>query len=237
MAPDSVVGIEVSFSADVRDETSSEKLAMFTYCPLPRIPFADLKNLLSDLMLELSGVKPCSDGKYQLSLCSVCHKKLVKGKRPALSLANHTFLGDVPDKLKDLMVIKEAMIAHCRVKCWIIQLKEENQNLQLSTNQHGMKGHIIIYPQCPEGIAAILPPTVDDIVTPICVIFVGSNPLSQAWLQEKAKPLIARREKVCATLVWLKKHNRLYKDITIDHTILDSMEDKTLMPFHMKWSN
>ncbi|KAG0709667.1 hypothetical protein DFH29DRAFT_869957 [Suillus ampliporus] len=190
-----------------RDETSSEKLAMFIPdrqndqhmsddyfdrdCPLPQIPFADLKNPLSDLMLELSGVKPCSDGKYQLCLCSVCHKKLVKGKRPALSLANCTFLGDVPDKLKDLMVIEEAMIARCHAKCWIIQLKEENQNLQLSTNQHGMKGHIIIYPQCPEGIAAILPPAVDDIVTLICVIFVGSNPPSRAWLQEKAKPLIA----------------------------------------------
>ncbi|KAG1844839.1 hypothetical protein DFJ58DRAFT_717590 [Suillus subalutaceus] len=109
------------------------------------------------------------------------------------------------------------MIARCHAKCWIIQLKEENQNLQLSTNQRGIKGHIIIYPQCPEGIAAILPPTVDDIVTPICVIFVGSCPPSREWLQEKAKPLIVRRE----------------KDITIDHTILDLMEEETLMPFHV----
>jgi hypothetical protein len=38
-----------------------------------------------------------------------------------------------------------------------------------------MKGHIIIYPQRPEWIATILPPTIDDIVTPICVIFVGSS--------------------------------------------------------------
>ncbi|KAG1843113.1 hypothetical protein DFJ58DRAFT_615528, partial [Suillus subalutaceus] len=125
------------------------------------------------------------------------------------------------------------MIARCRAKCWIIQLKEENQNLQLSTNQRGIKGHIIIYPQRLEGIAAILPPTVDDIVTPICIIFVGSCPPSREWLQEKAKPLIVRREKVCAALVWLKKHNRLYKDITIDHAILDSMEEETLMPFHV----
>ncbi|KAG1851019.1 hypothetical protein C8R48DRAFT_570806, partial [Suillus tomentosus] len=125
------------------------------------------------------------------------------------------------------------MIARCRAKCWIIQLKEENQDLQLSTNQHGIKGHIIVYPQRPEGIANVLPPSVDDIITPICIIFVGSCPPTRAWLEEKAKPLIARREKVCAALVWLKEHNRLYKDIIIDFDVLNSMEEKMLMPFHI----
>lgn len=87
-------------------------------------------------------------------------------------------MGNVPDELKNLMVVKEAMIAHSHAKCWIIQLEEENQNLQVSTNQRGLKGHIIIYPQHPESIATILPPTVNDIITPICIIFVSSCPLS-----------------------------------------------------------
>ncbi|KAG1901510.1 uncharacterized protein F5891DRAFT_898113, partial [Suillus fuscotomentosus] len=125
------------------------------------------------------------------------------------------------------------MIARCRAKCWIIQLKEENQDLQLSTNQRGIKGHIIVYPQRPEGIANVLPPSVDDIITPICIIFVGSCPPTRAWLEEKAKPLIARREKVRAALVWLKEHNHLYKDIIIDFDVLNSMEEKMLMPFHI----
>ncbi|KAG2146371.1 uncharacterized protein EDB93DRAFT_1240851 [Suillus bovinus] len=125
------------------------------------------------------------------------------------------------------------MIARCHAKCWIIQLKEENQDLQLSSNQRGMKGHIIIYPQRPEGIANILPPPVSDIITPICVIFVGSCPPTREWLEEKAKPLIAQREKVRAALVWLKKHNRLYKDVIIDFDVLNSMEEKTLMPFRV----
>ncbi|KAG2368150.1 hypothetical protein BDR07DRAFT_1448480 [Suillus spraguei] len=125
------------------------------------------------------------------------------------------------------------MIACCRAKCWIVQLKEENQDLQLSTNQCGIKGHIIVYPQCLQGIANVLPPLVADIITPLCIIFVGLCPLSRAWLEEKAKPLIARREKVQAALVWLKKHNRLYKDITIDFDVLNSMDEKMLMPFHV----
>ncbi|KAG1736154.1 uncharacterized protein EDB91DRAFT_1224901 [Suillus paluster] len=184
-------------------------------------------------MLDPSGVRQCGKDDFQLSSCNVGDKKIKKGKCPPLSLANRTFLGYVPDELKDLTVIEEAMIARSRAKCWIVQLKEENQDLQLPTSQRGIKGHIIIYPQRPEGIANVLPPTVADIVTPICVIFVGSCPPTRAWLEEKAKPLIARREKVRAALVWLKKHNRLYKDITIDFDVLNSMEEKTLLPFHV----
>jgi len=79
-----------------------------------------------------------------------------------------------------------------------------------------MKGHIIIYPQRPERIATILPPTIDDIVTPICVIFVGSSSPTAEWLKEKAKPLSDHREKVRNALIWLKQHNQLYKDVLID---------------------
>ncbi|KAG1848266.1 hypothetical protein F4604DRAFT_1813097, partial [Suillus subluteus] len=120
-------------------------------CPLPQLPFSESDSPLHDLMVDPAGVRQSDTGKFQLLLCGLCRKKLNKGKRPALSLVNRTFLGDVPDELKDLTVVEEAMIARCRAKCWIVQLKEENQDLQLS-------------------------PPVADIITPICVIFVGSCP-------------------------------------------------------------
>jgi hypothetical protein len=202
-------------------------------CPLPQLPFSESDGPLHDLMVDPSGVRQSDDGEFKLLLCGACHKKLNKGKQPALSLANHTFFRDIPDELKDLTVVEEAMIACCQAKCWIVQLKEENQDLQFSTSQHGIKGHIIICPQCPQGIANILPPPVADIITLICVIFVGSYPPSHAWLKEKVKPLIARREKVHAALVWLKKNNHLYKDITINFKVLNSMEEKTPMLFHI----
>jgi hypothetical protein len=52
-----------------------------------------------------------------------------------MALANHHFLGMAPDVFKDLMVIEEAMIACCRAKCWVVHLKEENQNLHLPYSQ------------------------------------------------------------------------------------------------------
>jgi hypothetical protein len=99
-----------------------------------------------------------------------------------LSLANHIFLGSVPNKLKDLTVVEEAMIACCHAKCWVVQLKEDNQDLTLPHAQHGMKGHIIVYPQCLSNIANILPPSLEEMSMPICVVFVGSPPPTAEWL-------------------------------------------------------
>jgi hypothetical protein len=61
-------------------------------------------------------------------------------------LANKTYLSPVPENLKNITIIKEAMIAWCQSKFWIVQLKEGNQDLVVPSTQHGIKGHIIIYP-------------------------------------------------------------------------------------------
>jgi hypothetical protein len=97
-----------------------------------------------------------------------------------------------------------------------------------------VKGHVIIYPQRPSAIASILPPPIDEISTPICVLFVGSSPPTDQWLREKAKPLAVRREKVRDALIWLKAHNTLYKDITINHGIIDDLPLEYMLPVHVE---
>ncbi|KDR77058.1 hypothetical protein GALMADRAFT_225194 [Galerina marginata CBS 339.88] len=126
------------------------------------------------------------------------------------------------------------MIARCRAKCWIVQLKEENPSFVAPDSQRGFRGHIIIYPQHPSEIAKLLPPNLTDIITPVCVLFVGSTPPSAEWLREKAKPLCVRREKVRGALTWLKEHNPLYQDISINHRLLDELEDSQILPFHIE---
>ncbi|KAJ7205792.1 hypothetical protein GGX14DRAFT_397490 [Mycena pura] len=130
---------------------------------------------LRDLLVDPDGVSfPPSGGIPTLSLCTSCYSSLKNKKMPPLSLANKNFLGPVPEELKDLTVIEEAMIARCRSKCWIVQLKEENQDLALATTQRGVKGHIIIYPQQPSKLSQILPPPIEDIVSPVCALFIGA---------------------------------------------------------------
>ena len=130
-------------------------------------------------------------------LCVKCNSAVKHDKLPALALANHTYLGMIPDELRGLMVVEEAMIACCRLKCWVVQLKDDGDpELAVPGAQCGMKGHIIIYPQRPSKISSMLLPSIADISTPICVIFVGSSPLSDEWLRKKARPLVVQQERV-----------------------------------------
>ncbi|KAJ6525549.1 hypothetical protein DFH09DRAFT_1250699 [Mycena vulgaris] len=117
------------------------------------------------------------------------------------------------------------MITRCRSKCWIISLlKEENQDLVLASTQRGVKGHIIIYPQQPSKLADVLPPPIEGIISPVCVLFVGSSPPTTEWLREHAKPLAVNAKRVRAALRWLKLHNPLYKDIIFSESCLQQLE-------------
>lgn len=197
-------------------------------CTPPNLPASDTE--IGDLLLHPDGVKIGHSGDTHLVLCRSCLSSLNRKKVPPLSIANHNLLGDVPEELKDLTVVEEAMIARCRAKCWIIQLKEEDRDLSLPDTQRGMRGHVIIYPQRPSALATKLPPSMEDVSTPICVVFVGSTPPSEQWLQTKAKPLIVRKEKVEKALLWLKEHNTHYKDILIDFEMLRKLPATQMIP-------
>jgi len=147
----------------------------------------DPEALLDPRGVEMSEEDSCT----MLSFCSECHASILKLKTPALALTNHMFLGDVPSKLKDLTMIEEAMIAKCHAKSWFIQLQAKNDSTCLPNSQRGLKGHTI-YPQQLQGLTHILPPSVAEICTPICMIVVGAHKPSNEWLKTRAKPLIVR---------------------------------------------
>ena len=93
-----------------------------------------------------------------------------------------------------------------------------------------MKGqNFSTYPQNPSQLATVLPPALEDIITPICVVFVGAEPPSKEWLRTKAKPLIVRRERVRRALEWLKRNNTLYEDVTIDQTALQRLPEEDVI--------
>ncbi|KAJ3897115.1 hypothetical protein F5879DRAFT_788651, partial [Lentinula edodes] len=135
-----------------------------------------------DAVLDCKGVQTDEQNNVTLCLCPVCYSALRNKRTPALSLANHMYLGNVPDVLQNLTVVEEAMISRCRAKSWIIQLKEADE-IANKTTQRGLKGNIIVYPQKPTALAKILPPSLDELTAPICVIFVGSSRPSEEWLR------------------------------------------------------
>jgi len=187
--------------SDINIDLLKPSLNLPSHMPMP----GRKETSLASCMINPDGIENDENGHPQLQLCKTCHNSLRLGKTPPLSLANGTYLGPVPSELLDLTPIEEAMIARCRAKCWIVQLKEESQSVVMLETQRGVHGYIIIYPQRPSEIARVLPPSINDLLTPICVLFVGANPPTLEWLHEKAKPLCVRHEKVCSALKWLKE--------------------------------
>ncbi|KAG1891952.1 hypothetical protein F4604DRAFT_1510509, partial [Suillus subluteus] len=125
------------------------------------------------------------------------------------------------------------MIAQHHAKSWIIHLKESSGVTALNV-QRGMKGHVIIYPQNPSHLVDILPPPMQDVLMPICVLFVGSSPPTREWLRKHATLLIVCREKVRDALLWLKDNNKHYRDVTVDHENIDLLSESDIVPVHVE---
>lgn len=129
------------------------------------------------------------------------------------------------------------MISLCCAKCCMVHLKADGQEYASCSAQHGVKGNLIIYPQRPSQVAKKLPPSIEEITSPICILFIGAHVPSKEWLRDKAKPLAVRSDKVRKALLWLKAHNRLYKDIEIDEGVLSCLDTQPALPFHIEHVN
>ena len=67
---------------------------------------------LENVLLSPDGVKSNHDGTYCLELCMLCLHSLQRNTIPKHALANRLYVGPVPDKLSDLTMVEECMIAH-----------------------------------------------------------------------------------------------------------------------------
>jgi hypothetical protein len=148
-------------------------------------------------MIDPNGVTPESaESGISLQLCVRCDSSLKGGTLPCLVIANLNVLGSVLLEMKNMTMVEEMLVARCRAKCCIVKLQDNRTGISLPSSQRGIKGNIIVYPQRVEGLANVLPPPVDDVIHPICVIFVRQTLPSKSWLKDKAYPLVVRREVV-----------------------------------------
>lgn len=187
-----------------------------------------------DLLICPNGINKHPQSQDSLTICSTCSNYLQHGRQPCLALANDTYVGEIPMELQDLTFVEELMIGLCRAKCSIFQLRENKHEGLSPISQTGFRGHIIVYPQNPSSIASFLPPRIEEITSLICILFIGSTKPTLKWLYEKAKPLAVRAGKVRNALVWLKRHNTLYQDIILNETVLDSLPENGILPFHIE---
>jgi hypothetical protein len=89
-----------------------------------------------------------------LSVCKDCYGSLQRSKLPARALANWLWTGPVPPDLQGLTIPEKMLIAAIRVKIYILKLKAP---VGPGTEQRGMKGQSIAFPQNTPAIFASLP--------------------------------------------------------------------------------
>ena len=201
---------------------------------VPPPPTSFTEGPLAGKLLDAKGVQSTDGETFYLDFCTLCLRGLHRDVLPKRALANRLYLGPVPSELSELTMVEECFIARARAKSWIVKLQETEGGPALPTTQRGFKGHTIIYPQEPEHLATMLPPPVDEVLSFICIIFVGSSKPTKEWLRTKAKPLVVRREKVYNALRWLKDNNPVYKDIEIAAENLESLPDEDVLNYHIE---
>lgn len=200
-------------------------------CTPPDTPFND--DPLADVLVDPGGVVSIN-GDLHFQLCRRCAPSLLRDNLPHLAIANFDVLGPVPPEMKELSMVEEMLIARCRTKQCVVKLQDHRTDVSLPSSQRGFKGHIIVYPQKVDEISNVLPPPIDDVVHPICIMFIGSTPPTESWLKEKAYPLVVRREIVRQSLIWLKAHNPLYRDITVDEERLQDLPVNGLLGYKIE---
>ncbi|KAK2462432.1 hypothetical protein APHAL10511_005566 [Amanita phalloides] len=82
----------------------------------------------------------------------------------------------------------------------------------------------------------MLPPSIEDILAPICVLFIGASCPTMNWIRDHAKPLIVCANVVRLALTWLKKHNYLYADIELNYDVLQAIDDLGGLPYEVEYS-
>lgn len=166
-----------------------------------------------------------------ITVCSECLSSLKKNVQPPLSLANDMWIGDVPFDLQDLHIAERLMISKGFPSAYIVKLYPKKKGAaQWGTESQfysGLRGNVTTYKMDPVQMATlicdnILPHRASVLSAIIGVAFVGPK---GAPIFGLPKMFTVRRWKVRNALIWLKKNNPLFADITISEERLAELPE------------
>jgi hypothetical protein len=145
------------------------------------------------------------------TVCSECCDSVKRGVRPKLALANHLWLGEVPECLKDLTLAKQTLISHVRFNHCVVRI----------SNGHAkMVANVIAFEHPAMKFYEKLPIGKNELDDVLGVFFTRIAPPSDDDL--KRMPVIVCCDKVKTALEWLKFNHKNYADLDLDYTALQT---------------
>ncbi len=118
---------------------------------------------------------------------------------------------EIPQELKRLTLAKWLLILRCATFV---------PSVHLSNGTFALKGHCVTFPQDITQICNELPHRKEQVLVFIC--YIGHKDSSAVY----PKSMQVNRQNFINSLLWLKKHNPHYSNITINKSNLDWMKDK-----------
>jgi hypothetical protein len=161
-----------------------------------------------------------SDGRQCGPICHDCLQELNVGNIPTLSLVNGLWIGDVPHSLAILNLPERLLIALYFPAVYIVKLYPQQKGAKhwdTTALNSGIRGNVSTYQLNTADIAAmiegqLLPHRPVLLAATIGITIIGPNKLPPKSLPPF---LSVNRQRVKDALLFLKKENHLYRDITI----------------------
>ncbi|KAJ3572998.1 hypothetical protein NP233_g2711 [Leucocoprinus birnbaumii] len=162
------------------------------------------------------------------NVCSECLAKLKRNRLPPLALANGMWVGDVPFELEVLSLAEKILVARYYSAAYIIKLYPRDASVKYwdtRTLNSGLKGNVSTYPLDTQEISRymneeIMPPRSSVLSATIGITFIGPRGFPERTMPDTVK---VRRARVRDALVWLKRHNPLYRDIIVSEERLGQL--------------
>ncbi|KAF6741367.1 hypothetical protein DFP72DRAFT_834258, partial [Ephemerocybe angulata] len=129
--------------------------------------------------------------------------------RPQMALANHLWLGEIPDCLQGLTLAECAMISRVRYNRCVVRV---------TTGHAKMIANVVAFEHPSKKIYERLPMPQSELKEVLSIVYTGVEPPGDDDL--KRTPVLVRRHKVQNALEWLKLNHRDYADLSIDYEVL-----------------
>jgi Helitron helicase-like domain at N-terminus len=203
-----------------QEPVSSEKLEILAVNPeLVPFPFGS-RNAVWDnknIMVDHLGIAVGRSAEIEATLCHSCHTELwEKNGLPKDALANHRWIGEVPDVLKRLTLIDQALVAQCHYNGCVIQLEHRKDNY------HFVKGYMVLVPQDTSELLTLLPQHPAKLAETMKLVWVGKEKTDKDQVQSQATCHLLLALKA---LEWLCANHADYKNgaVEIDYAVLNGL--------------
>ncbi len=179
---------------------------------------------LTSSLIVLSDLDSCGIVDRKFRFCKQCITSLRNGRCPKYGSTNKLSRAGCqlyPPAFDGLSMAEEAAIARAHPVTSILKLRP-NRGFN-PTAYHAIKGHVVLLPQNPSPLLSLLPSPEIALHDLIRVVWCGKGRPTDYDLRHFVQ---VRRQKILDALTWLQEHNPLYRDIVINHDMLETMPDE-----------